>query len=204
LEGTRVLRPTSIQLSPPATDLISLTQAKLRVRRDDDDDNDAIGLLVAAAISQLDGTDGILGRALIAQVWIDNWGRFPAGDRVFLALVPVASVTSIIYFDADNIERTLPDTSYQLHKDNAGGFYLRLASGEAWPDTFDRDDAVQITYSAGYGDQPADVPAGIRLAALDMVQHWYDNPEPVVVGSIATTMPMSVEYKLRRFTRPHF
>ena len=196
-------RPTSIQSSPPAIDLITLDQAKLRVRRDDDDDNDSIELLIAAAISQLDGTEGILGRALISQIWVDIWGGFEAGERVPLALAPVASVTSITYFDADNVEQTLLDASYGLHKDNAGGFYLRLSSGVAWPSTYHRDDAVRITYSAGYGEQPADVPAAIRLAALEMVQHWYD-AGPVVVGSIASKVPMTIEYKLRRFIRPHF
>lgn len=197
-------RPTSIQSSPPEIDLITLEQAKLRIRRDDDDDNDSIELLIAAVISQLDGAEGILGRALISQIWVDVWGGFQAGERVPLALAPVASVTSITYFDADNVEQTLPGASYGLHKDNAGGFYLRLSSGAAWPGTYHRDDAVSITYSAGYGDQPADVPAAIRLVALDMIQHWYDTPEPVVVGSIANKIPMSIEYKLRRFIRPHF
>jgi len=199
-----VQRPTSIQSSPPAVDLITLAQAKLRVRRDDDDDDDGIALLIAAVISQLDGTDGILGRALISQVWVDIWEGFQAGNRVSLALVPVASVASVKYFDVNNVEQTLPDTSYGLHKDNTGGYYLRLSNGTAWPATFERDDAVQITYSAGYGDQPDDVPATIRLAALDLLQHWYDYPEPVVVGSIASKIPISIEYKLRRFIRPHF
>jgi uncharacterized phiE125 gp8 family phage protein len=195
---------TSIQSSPPAVDLISMSQAKLRVRRDDDDDNDTIELLVAAAISQLDGMDGILGRALITQIWIDTWFNFPAGDRLPLALTPVSSVSSVSYFDANNEEQTIPAQDYGLHKSGDGSFYLRLLNGANWPSTYRRDDAVHITYSAGYGDQPADVPATIRLAALDLVQHWYDNPDPVVVGSITNKMPMSVEYKLRRFIRPHF
>jgi hypothetical protein len=59
-------------------------------------------------------------------------------------------------------------------------------------------------FEVGYGELSVDVPAPIRLAALDLVVHWYRNPEAVLTGTIATVTPMNFEFKLRRFIRPHF
>lgn len=173
-----------------------MEQAKAdRLRRDGTDADAEIGLLVAAAISRLDGVDGILGRALISQGWTDVMDGFPIGDRLDLVLAPVSDLISVTYFDADNVQTNLSLDDLSLHQDIAGS-YLHLAPEISWPSTYDRDDAVRVAYTAGYGPSPHDVPAEIRLSALDMVFHLYNCPgEP---------LPPSVSNNLVRYTRPHF
>lgn len=192
--------PVSVLQVPPQADLISLGMIRNRVRREEGEDDETLTLLQAAALSQLDGSEGILGRALVAQTWADHWRGFPPGGRLPIALAPVIGGISISYFDAGNVERVLPAEGYRMHKDHAGNFYLRMLSGAFWPSTYDRDDAVTVTYQAGYGADASDVPAAIRLAALEMIAHWYETD----THEADRAVPASQMDMLRRYIRPHF
>ncbi|WP_300009696.1 hypothetical protein [uncultured Roseobacter sp.] len=189
-------RLVSVRTVPPATEVITADQAKSdRLRRDGSDADGEIQLLVDAAISRLDGAQGILGRALINQTWVDSMNGFPPGNQLRLVLAPAQSLETVTYFDADNVQQTLAAESVSLHHDACGAF-LRLAPSSAWPETYDRDDAVRVTYIAGYGEAASDVPAEIRLAALDAVFHWYNCP--------GDDLPVRVMERVRKFIRPHF
>lgn len=192
--------PVSVLQTPPLADLISIELIRYRVRREAGEDDETLELLQAAALSHLDGREGILGRALIAQTWADYWCGFPPGGRLPIALAPVIGGVSISYFDAENVARTLPAEAYRMHKDHAGNFYLRLLSGMPWPSTYDRDDAVTVTYQAGYGPNASDVPAVIRMAALELAAHWYG----MDAGAVEKGIPEHVQANLARYIRPHF
>lgn len=74
---------------------------------------------------------------------------------------------------------------------------------EQWPQTYTREDAVRVTWAAGYGPAATDVPAAIRQAMLLMIGHWFENREASVVGVSVTDLPMAVNsllapYSLRR------
>lgn len=196
-------RLRSILASPPEVTPVTLEDAKRRVRRIEDDDNDEIEMLIAAVVSHLEGVDGILGRALITQDWTDTFDGFPRSDRLDLRLAPVQSIVSIEYIDANGAEATLSPSKFKLHSD-ASGCFVRLSSKAAWPATDDRDDAVKVTYRAGYGDAPADVPAAIRLAILDLVAHRFGNRGAILVGLSAVEIPRSVAADLAPYKRPHF
>ncbi|MCW1932617.1 head-tail connector protein [Pararhodobacter zhoushanensis] len=190
----------STLITAPVAALISSEAAQRWVRRGDDaDDLEDTNLLLASAMSHLDGIDGILRRALITQTWQDTWSAFPTGERLPLALAPVASIASITYVDDSSVEQTLASSTYRLHKDFSGAF-LRLDPESSWPSTADRDDAVQITYVAGYGDAAADVPAEIRLAVQELIEQWDGLSE----ASTPEVLPAKIMTKLRRFIRPHF
>jgi len=193
----------SILASPPAVTPVALEDAKRRVRRVEDDDNDEIEMLIAAVVSHLEGADGIMGRALITQDWSDTFDSFPRSDRIDLRLAPVQSIVSINYIDANGAEATLSPSKFTLHSD-ASGCFIRLSSTAAWPATDHRDDAVTVIYRAGYGDTPADVPAAIRLAILDLVAHRFNNRAAVLVGVGAVELPRSVAADLAPYKRPHF
>lgn len=196
-------RLKSILASPSDVTPVTLDDAKRRVRRVEDDDNDEIGLIIEAVVSHLEGVDGILGRALISQDWNDSFDRFPPGGVVRLALAPVQSIISVGYVDEDGQNATLNASTYTLHADMSGS-YIRLSPNASWPSTGDQDDAVKVTYRAGYGDAPAAVPAALRLAILDLVAHRFNNREAVVVGTIASELPRSVAADLAPYIRAHF
>lgn len=198
LAGCSALLPR--RTIPPETDqkIIELDEAKdhCRVAHDENDEDPLIKNLILAAESHIDGYEGILGRALITQTWVQELDRFWSEMR--LPLAPIQSIASIRYYDINETQQTLADTVYRLHSD-AVSPYITLQSDQEWPATFDRDDAVEITFVAGYGNADA-VPETIRQAMLLMVGHWYENRELLVPGQLSP-MPMAADALLQPYRR---
>lgn len=175
----------------PASEPVTLDEAKLHCRVDHDDDDDLIEGLIAAATGYLDGWTGILGRALITQTWRQDFHCF--ADRMRLSLLPVASITSVTYYDASNEQQTLDDGVYGLFTDGAGP-YVGLKPDQTWPGVYGRRDAVSVTYVAG----AAEAPAAIKAAMLLMIGHWYANRE-AASDAPRTALPMAVDALLRPY-----
>lgn len=188
----------------PTVDLITLEEARAHVRRDDNDDDSYIESLIAVVMSHLDGASGgILGRALLSQTWIETADGFPVGDEFRFILAPVISVSSVKYYDADNVLQTFAAENYSVHNGREYS-YLKLANTASWPSTYERDDALSITASFGYGATASEVPAVIKHAAKMLLGHWYENREAVLVGTVSSELPAGIMKLLRPYIRPHF
>ncbi|MFC4625432.1 head-tail connector protein, partial [Daeguia caeni] len=145
---------TPVRIVAPANMPVSLSEAKAHLRVDHDDQDDLIIAQIRAATAWLDGWSGILGRALVTQTWRQDFVGF--ADHLPLPLAPVTAIDSVSYFDGDNVQQTLDTGVYDLFAD-ARGAYVTRRSGQSWPATFRRADAVSIIFTAGYG-AAADVP----------------------------------------------
>ncbi|CAM3307245.1 head-tail connector protein [Halomonas lysinitropha] len=114
---------------------------------------------------------------------------FPAGSQAIeLPWTPVEAVESLEYVDPDGIEQSLAAETLRL---DTRPIYPRLAPqwGSLWPATTDEPECVSITATAGAAELPAD----IRAALLLLVGHFYENREAVVIGTISSAIPFSVE-----------
>lgn len=190
----RSLKP--VRTVDPGEDVISLAEAKAHLDVDYDDDDTLISSLIRSATGLVDGYSGILNRGLVTQNWAE---RFPFFQyEMPLRLGPVQSVSSVTYYDADDAEQTVDSGVYRLHE-TASGAYLVPKSGQSWPSTYSRDDAVTVTYVVGYGDTGSDVPQPIRNACLMLIRHWYDNPS--AVGAGMAEMPFAVHACLAPYKR---
>jgi len=169
----------------PASTPVSLVEAKAHLRVDHSDDDTLITGLIAAATDHLDGYTGILGRAIITQTWRQDFYRFSPQMR--LPLHPVASVSSVTYYDGDNVQQTLSENIYELLADGAGPYIARKAD-QTWPGTKNREAAVAATFIAG----EATAPAAIKTAILLMVAHLYENREAVAEGGFEA-LPLAVD-----------
>jgi uncharacterized phiE125 gp8 family phage protein len=197
-----VKRLPAIRTADPAASLFTLTEIKGHVRRDDTDDDTYIQTLIDAVESYLDGYDGILGLMLVNQSWKDMFSGFPADDVLQLSLMPVSTIDSITYYDSDNVQQTLSAGDYTVH-DGFSFSYVKLDTDASWPSTYERDDAVTVTYTGGYGAAGSDVPAAIRHAGKLLIGHYYENRE--AVGTVSfSTLPMAVQSLLRPHKRPIF
>ena len=177
-------------VTAPVKTPVTLAEAKAHLRVDITDDDTLINGLINAATDYLDGYSGILKKALITQTWSITAPCFKS-NKIYLNLDPVSSVTSIQYYDADNVQQTINAANYALYKD-AGGSYIKPTSGNNWPAVYNRDDAVVITFAAGYGADESAVPNNIRQAIFLLIAHWYENREAVVVGSVTPSeLPMA-------------
>ena len=184
-----------VRIEAPAEPSVSLAEAKVHLNVTEDDWDGLIEALVASATGHLEGWTGILGgRCLVTQTWRQDLGGFPCGARVRLPLAPVQSVTSITYFDAEGAQRTLDGGVYSEPLDDDFGPFVELRTGQSWPATECRSDAVSLTFVAGYGDA-ADVPEPLNQAIKLCVGAWFEQREEAVAGQTIGALPDSVAAK---------
>ena len=181
--------PTTAATEHPVT----LTEAKAHLRVEHDSENAYIFTLIAAAT---DEAERWTRRQFVTATWDEYLDAFP--DTILVKHPPLQSVTEIKYVDTEGVPQTLADTLYTV---DAHSFKGRIvpAFGLSWPSVRSVVNAVQLTYKAGYGDDAADVPAAIREAILLRVGGFYLNHEDVVIGTIATELPLASRCLLRPF-----
>jgi uncharacterized phiE125 gp8 family phage protein len=109
-----------------------------------------------------------------------NW----SGDEEYWQLYyrPISSVTSITYYDTTNTQQTFSASLYSLDADRRR---VWLNSNAAWPTTYDRWDAITLTYSAGYGSSGAAVPQMFKQAMLLLIGYYFE--ERTMMGNEMTT-----------------
>lgn len=167
---------TTRLITPPASEPVSLAEAKLHLRVDHSAEDTLIQGLVTAAREQC---EHILGRSIMQQTWEVVLDTFPADGDIELFNPPIISITSIKYIDANTgTEVTLASNQYALDKDNEPGWVIP-AIGVAWPETADAANAVRVRYQAGYADA-ASVPSAIKSWILLAIGVWYKNREAMI------------------------
>jgi hypothetical protein len=110
------------------------------------------------------------------------------GDTLDLPFPPLQSVTSVVTYDRGNNAATYSASKYQVDL-QSGRIYLN--EGETWPSDLRAQDAVQVTYVAGYGF--GSVPEPILQAIRLQVQGMYDG---TCEGLTAETMRLLAPYRL--------
>lgn len=185
------------RISEPA-EFISLEQAKQHLRVTFADDDAIISAYIRAAVSRLDGRDGILGRQMMPAEYLWTLPGWP-GSSFCLPLPPTISVDAITHLDADGTEVTVDASVYRVSGLNQDtGAVISLGISQTWPVVLAEDwpDRVRIHYTAGYRnpDSPADhpVPDDLRLACLLMIADWYEHAGSSIVGTTAAEMPLGV------------
>lgn len=172
---------TVLVITPPEP-LVTLAEAKAHLRRTLIDDEDTlIEGLINAATSHIDGPHGWLSRAVGQQTLEFRSNVFCGVDR--LPCGPVQTIEEVRYVDVAGVERTLPDTIYDLSDDR-----FLLAPGAAWPRVNGSANGVRVKYVAGF----ANVPAAIKQAALLLIGQWFAVREATNVGNIVNELPFSV------------
>lgn len=171
--------------TPPASEPVTLAQAKAHLRVDFTDDDALIGVLIQAAREHC---EEILGRALMAQTVEAVLDEEP-GDVIVLPRPPLISVRSIKFYDVDNVATLVDPSEYLVDTHSEPGRIVLADEGE-WPDVDLRPgNAVVIEFDAGYGDDETDVPSKFRQAMLLLIGHWYTHREEVSVGG-GSAMPV--------------
>lgn len=181
----------------PTSEPVTLTQAKkqLEIAPSETDHDDHIDLLIQAAREQWEhDTDS----ACLTQTWRVNLESVDS-DEIYLPKRPVASITSVKYYDTSNVQQTLSTSVYGLDAANRA---IRLKHLQDWPTTvLDRWDTWEITYVCGYASA-ALVPAVAKQAMLLLVAHNFENRDMIMSESLQT-LPV-YEALVRRYMRSSY
>lgn len=183
-------------LISPTVEPLTLAEAKTFCRVDSDltDEDALISSLITAAREQIEVQTS---RAFAVQTLRLTLDCFPSGRAIVLPRCPLIEVLSIEYDDGDGVEQTLSSSDYSVNAFTVPG---AISPASSWPATVSRPGAVRITYQCGYtatdgeGEEDSEIiPERAKTAILYLVNHWYENRDAVVVGSIATALPFAVK-----------
>ncbi|MDR4306973.1 phage head-tail connector protein [Chelatococcus sambhunathii] len=143
------------RISAAAMDPFTLDALKAHARVDFDDDDLSLTNMGRAAAAEIEAHAEV---ALLRQqiIWTIE-ANVETATSVILPVAPLAPGTAVTI----NGEAVAPDAiTPGKHP------VLRLPEGMGG--------LVTITYEAGYGDEPEDVPADLALAIADQVARYYD------------------------------
>ena len=145
---------------------ITLAECKANMRVDSSDEDDFITALASSACGAVQAR---VGKALGAQTWSLSLYGLSSDAMLRLPVFPATAISSIAYYDSDDVEQSLSVSDFYLFGDSDGA-YVKPKDGTSWPDTMDRPDAVTVTFTAGMTPTQT-----MKQAALLLVAHWYSN-----------------------------
>jgi uncharacterized phiE125 gp8 family phage protein len=186
-------------VTPPASEPVTLAEAKAHLRLESTEDDTYVSALIQAARQHV---EEVCWRGVVTQTREAVLEAFPHEDAVELPGGSLGAITSATYVDADGATQTLDADVYEADTVSVPG-RLVLAYGKDWPSTRCQWDAVRIRYTVGWA--VADVPAPIKQAMLLLVAQLYENRVPEVVGGVSLARiafaidALLAPYRLARF-----
>ncbi len=172
----------------PATEPVSLEEAKAHCRIDSDAEDTLVSSLILAARLHVEQA---LGVALISQSWalyLDHWPDKPYTE---LPLAPLISIDAVRLYSPSGSWMTL-DASLFYADTVSRRPRLARAGTQAWPVPGRDLNGIEIAFTAGHGANAEDVPEPLRHAIRLLVAHWYEAREPVSIGDDAELVPLTV------------
>lgn len=200
--------PYSLRLlTAPTSEPVLLQEAKDWMRVSDSAQDAVVTSLIVAARWEV---EKYTRRSLIATQWKMQQDAFPPinlaninlerfsmyatennGGEIAFPRSPLISVDSVQYLDGNGSTQTMvngTDYMVDLNPDHAR-IYLPFA--RIWPVVYPQQNAVSLTFTAGYGATAAAVPEGLKTVIKLYVAHLYENREPVLTtGPVGEVIPM--------------
>jgi uncharacterized phiE125 gp8 family phage protein len=178
---------SSILLTPPAAEPVTLAEAKAYLRVEHDHDDDVIAALIAGARVHVEAQ---CRRALITQGWRLIRDAWPADGRIAVLPAPLQALTAARVRRIDGTTQAIDADLFAVDAASAPGV-LSFAAG-ALPMPGRAVAGIELDIEAGYGEAAADVPQPLRQAIRVLVSHWYENRGLIAAGGGVAVLPQSV------------
>ncbi len=180
---------------------LAMAKSYLRITADQTADDDVIKQAIQGATrfceERIEGARTFLNTTWdlpVSRWWFEQsgtslWGdgcsgrQRPAngmGEQLAIPLPPLASVTSVKYYDTTGVEQTLASTFYIVRTPRRQEGTIERASLQVFPPVqCDREYPITIRFVAGYGDGLATFPPVEVQSAILLVAGWlYGDREP--------------------------
>jgi uncharacterized phiE125 gp8 family phage protein len=178
---------SSILLTAPAVEPITLGDTKAYLRVEHNDDDGVISALIAGARTHVEAKTR---RALIVQTWRlvrDGW----AGDgRIAVLPVPLRALLAARVVMRDGSNQSILPSAFVI--DKAGAPATLTFTAGALPMSDRAVAGIELDVEVGYGPAPADVPEPLRLAIKFLIAQWYENRGMTTIGHEVAELPHTV------------
>ena len=183
---------SAVLLTAPATEPVSVADAKTYLRVENGDDDAIIAALVASARNHV---EALTRCGLITQTWrlvLDCW---PDNGRIKPKLAPLRSIAAARVYSEANVPNTIDTDAFVV--DRAGG----VIAAPSWslPQPGRASAGIELDVVIGFGDNPSDVPPQLLHAIRPLVAHWYENRSLVAIGQSVAIMPASVNAMINSY-----
>ncbi|MFA6266571.1 MAG: head-tail connector protein [Pseudolabrys sp.] len=175
---------SSLLLTAPAVEPLSLAEAKAFLRVDHDADDDVIGALIASARIHVEAQTR---RALVSQSWRLSLDAWPADGRLAVRPAPLQALTAARVYDESGNASSLDLQSFVV--DVAGSALAFAPWALAQPGRLAA--GIELDVTLGYGAAASDVPEALRQAVRLLLGHWYENRGLATLGAV-TVLPVTV------------
>lgn len=172
---------------PARVDPVSLADVRLHCRIDDTTENSSLALMLRAAVAICENW---MRRPIMTQTFRAYYDEWPLGAALDVPRSPLVSVSSIKTYSETDVASTFPAASYFVDTATTPGRVV-LRGGYSWPSHSREGNPIEIEFRAGYGDDPAEIPAEIRQAVLATVAYLYEQR-----GDAGGEMPPTCEILL--------
>lgn len=153
----------------PASEPILVKDLKTHLRIISAKDDTYLASLIRVAREHIEME---IGRSLITRTYTATFDFWPNARFWRLEFPSIQSVTHIKYYDTTSAQQTFSADNYQVDDRR-----IILNYGLSWPDIWDEANGIEIEYVAGFGDDPEDIPEGVRLGIMQLIGYWYNNRE---------------------------
>ena len=177
---------TQIMLTPPASEPVSLSDAKAWLRVDSTAEDNLISTLIVSARLVVEQATR---RFLLTQTWRilpDGW---PSDVSLDLPIGPLQSIDAIRVRDASGVAHNVDPATYVADAKREPARIV-FSSPPAMP-TYPAN-GVEIDVTAGYGTTSDSVPQPLRQAMLMLIAGWHDNRGDVVFDPNGVLLPAPV------------
>lgn len=154
-------------LTPPASEPLTLAEARAWLRMDDAEEDTLIADLIRAARETV---ETLAGRRLITQGWRITRDFWPADGCIHLTEGPVLSLDTARL--AGGAGTVLPPTAFRLDGRRRPPLIEVVA---LLPPPVLARDGIELDITCGYGPAPEDVPETLRQAMRLLVANWFEN-----------------------------
>lgn len=197
MEYRNVGRFSKVLDTAATSEPIALSEAKLFLKVDTSDDDALIGTIISSAREYV---ENFTGYQLLSATYTQYLDKFPnKNTAIELLMNPVSAVTHVKYYDSDNTLQTWNTSNYDTDLKGKPA-RITLANNATFPTVYDRTNAVEIKFVAGYASTSATgFPKQLLNAMYLIIGHLYENRQDVIVGSIVSEMKKGADSILRQY-----
>jgi uncharacterized phiE125 gp8 family phage protein len=166
-------------LVAPSAEPLGLAEAKDYLRIAFDGEDELVAGLISGARSRIEETARVALITRTLRVTLDRWPARTVETRVLrLPVRPADGLISVKVFDAEGVSETVTGR-FTLSPGRASRL-IWTSGAFPWPRA--RANAIEVEYTAGFGEAAEDVPEALSLALKRLVAHAYHSRDAATLN----------------------